>query len=367
MSVYGLIICSQDGAKGGNLLLLFVVSAYPPDQCGVGDYTKRVVSTLRAKSSEKIGVFGPKRSILGLPANPNWGLAALIRFVKVLHGQKVETIILEYPAANDRHSPVFLGIVALGRVFKRKVVIHLHEYTRVHILRKLMIRGLSVFAHSIIVTDIIQKDAIQGFFKGPIDIVPIASNIDDGEGSPTRNPLNGLNLAFFGFGRGDKGLNILLEAMRKVHDTMPITLTLIGNIPEQTEPWIKCTGYASSEDVKKYLTETDLAVFPYEDGLSERRGSFLAAMYLGVPCLVSRPTVPVSGLKDGVNVYYCDPDAQSFATAIDVILNKSTDERETVGENGKTWYENRRSWLEIARQIEAIANHDLNRKVANIL
>ena len=50
---------------------------------------------------------------------------------------------------------------------------------------------------------------------------------------------------------------------------------------------IRITGYLSNEDVIREMEKVDIAVLPFDDGLSLRRGSFLAFLGNGVPIVTT--------------------------------------------------------------------------------
>jgi len=74
------------------------------------------------------------------------------------------------------------------------------------------------------------------------------------------------------------------------------------------------TGYTPPEQVSANFLAADICVLPYRDGVSYRRGSFMAALAHGLPIVSTQPRVPIAGLVDGENILLIPPD-DPLATA----------------------------------------------------
>ena len=114
-----------------------------------------------------------------------------------------------------------------------------------------------------------------------------------------------LLLAFFGLISHSKGLDIVLDALEQL--PAHVRLILIGGeaaAPQdqayaeklrmriQSSPLqqrVYITGHCSAEDVSAHLLAADLAVLPFKDGASFRRGSLLAALAHGLPTITTQP------------------------------------------------------------------------------
>lgn len=88
--------------------------------------------------------------------------------------------------------------------------------------------------------------------------------------------LEGNVILFFGYIRGYKGLNVLLDGFAKMYDRMDATLLVVGEFYDKREPYdaqISRLGigdrvrivdeYVPNEDVEMYFKAADLVVLPY--------------------------------------------------------------------------------------------------------
>jgi glycosyltransferase involved in cell wall biosynthesis len=146
--------------------------------------------------------------------------------------------------------------------------------------------------------------------------VPIGSNVArqpprgyEREKFRAKLGLDSLAVAYFGLLNASKGLDVLLETFERIGQTLPAArLLLIGGGLGASDPTnretaariearlvglgdrVVRTGYVDDATVSAYLLAADVAVLPYADGASARRGSLLACAAHGLP-IVSTPPV----------------------------------------------------------------------------
>jgi hypothetical protein len=73
-------------------------------------------------------------------------------------------------------------------------------------------------------------------------------------------------------------------------------------LSHQLSERVEVTGPCSAADVSAHLLAADLAVLPFLDGASYRRGSLLAALAHGVPTITTAPqTLLIPPLLDGLH------------------------------------------------------------------
>lgn len=143
-------------------------------------------------------------------------------------------------------------------------------------------------------------------------------------------------LAYFGLISHSKGLDTVLDALEQL--PAQVRLVIIGGeaaAPQDQayaetlrmrirsgplQQRVYVTGHCSAEDVSAHLLAADLAVLPFKDGASFRRGSLLAALAHGLPTITTQPrAAPESGpqLVDGQNVVLIPADnAAALVAAI---------------------------------------------------
>ncbi len=141
-------------------------------------------------------------------------------------------------------------------------------------------------------------------------------------------------LVYFGFLNASKGGETLIRGLgRLIRRGYQCRLVMLGGQVSASDPTdraylkhveamidhlglddrVTWTGFVPEEEVSAYLLAADMAVLPYRDGASYRRGSLMAALAHGVPIVTTHPqtTQMVSGLprlEDGLNVRLVPPD-----------------------------------------------------------
>ena len=126
-------------------------------------------------------------------------------------------------------------------------------------------------------------------------MVPIASNISVAPASVT--PARRVGIVYFGLLAPDKGLEQFFDIVAPwMGGATPVTV--VGSVVPSHEGWLDGLkarhGHArfrqslGSDGVSAALRRATVAVLPYPDGISERRGSALAALAHGVQVVSTR-------------------------------------------------------------------------------
>ncbi len=126
-------------------------------------------------------------------------------------------------------------------------------------------------------------------------------------------------IGFFGFMNASKGIETLVDALAMlVQDKLDARLVLIGGGTTESDPatnvytqQIKAridaagltkravwTGFVSAAEVSAWLLACDAIALPFADGVSLRRGSFMAALAHGCAIVTTLPAVPIPELND---------------------------------------------------------------------
>ncbi len=170
-------------------------------------------------------------------------------------------------------------------------------------------------------------------------------------------------LLFFGFIRGYKGLDLLLQAMALPEvRTLGVKLIVAGEFyddPETYQQLIAGQGleeqivlrnaYIPNSEVGAYFGAADLVVQPYKT--ATQSGISQLAFHFGKPMVVTR----VGGLPEivqhGKEGYVVDVSPESIATAIaDFYHNQQQESMETAVKAGRSRF----SWENMVRGIEAL-------------
>ena len=247
--------------------ILVVVGSFPPEACGVGAYTARLVEAFTARG----------RSVQVSVGN-SWPIAAPASDGTITH--------LQYPSvgAGTSLSPVR----AFVRPTRGPKVLTLHEFTRSHILRKLASVALALAADAVVATSRREALAIRRWtcgLKRPV-VIPIGSNIPEAA-QRTRD----IDVVYFGLLGPGKGLELFLELVELAPAGW--VFAVVGEAPPQycsfakemagraSRLGVRWIGPQPDAEVARVLSSARFAYLPYPDGASERRGSLFAAMANG--------------------------------------------------------------------------------------
>jgi len=348
--------------------VLFVTGEYPPDIGGVGDYTARLRAALH-----ELGIDSEVLSGL------HWDARALLA---LLHrAPKTGIVHIQYqPAAFDLLGDVCLmpSLLRLARPAVR-VVTTLHDARVPYLfpfagpLRWQAVRLLAATSHAIIAAD--ERD-LHAVGRSELQ-VPIGSNVPcsppvDFDRAAFRARLglsqDSLLVVFFGLLNASKGLDDLLDGFERVAEIRPdARMLVLGGEVGTSDVTDRATaakllprlallgnklirpGYLEPCQLSAYLLAADVALLPYADGASPRRGSLLACAEHGLP-IVS--TLPASSAV-GEAVLAVPPGELAEA-----VLRISTDAalRERLRRAARELAEHSR-WRRIAEQHQALYRH----------
>lgn len=343
--------------------ILFVSGEYPPDAGGVGDYTARLAAALGALDpSLDLSVLTRDRPSTGVtPGGPTllgrvqrWDARTLGTIVRATPPNGM--VHLQYQAAAfSLRGEICLAPLALrARRPDARVVTTFHDarapylFPKAGRLRPLAVRLLARTSHAVIAAE--PADLAQ--LGGPSPRhhqVPIGSNVDCAppaayDRAAFRATLglagDGLAIAYFGFLNHSKGLDTLLDVFARVSASRPAArLLLLGGSASASDPTDRATadrvearlaplrgrihrpGYLQPADLSAYLLAADVALLPYADGASMRRGSLLACAVHGLPIVTTTPAGGARLLREVVLA--CTPgDAVCLA---EIVVRVATD------------------------------------------
>jgi glycosyltransferase involved in cell wall biosynthesis len=298
-------------------VILFVSGEYPPDVGGVGDYTAR----LRAALADR----GWPSRVLTRRQVTHWDARALLWLPRAARGARIVHIQFQ-AGAYDLLGDVCLMPLLVRRFLPgRRVVTTFHDtrvpylFPRAGRLRPGALQLLARSSDAIVATDGRDIRALGG--PSPRHHrVPIGSNVGcepprgyDRAAFRTHLGLtpDTLAIVYFGLLNSSKGLDLLLDAFDIVIGSRPDTrLLLIGGDVGASDPTDRATaaaiharfqrlgsrvlrtGWLPPADVSAHLLAGDVALLPYADGASARRGSLLACAEHGLPIVSTLPVGP---------------------------------------------------------------------------
>jgi glycosyltransferase involved in cell wall biosynthesis len=318
-------------------VITFISGEYPPDVGGVGDYTAHLREAV-AQRECRTGVVS--RRDVG-----HWNARALAWLVR--RAPREGIVHIQYQAA----AYDLLGDICLLPGLLRALRPGVRTLTTFHdlrvpylfpkagALRPAAIRLLARTSHASITADARDLAVLRGVARSAFH-VPIGPNVacappDGYERAAFRRSLglesDDLAVAYFGLLNASKGLDLLLASFERILVCRPrARLLLLGGAAGssdrtdlQTGSGLRSridrlgsaviqTGWLPSRELSAYLLAGDVALLPYADGASARRGSLLACAEHGLPIVSTRP----AGTEVASCVEAIDVNAVALAEAV---------------------------------------------------
>jgi glycosyltransferase involved in cell wall biosynthesis len=252
--------------------------------------------------------------------NGPWSMKSVLSIKRKTQQLQLDTIILQYsPASYDWRFRLLWAITP----FACNKITAFHtlwggEFDKIIGLLNLLGGNQIIATNSEIMT--ILENWVPGLLKKTIWI-PIGSNIAplSTEQKPTINevPL----ISFFGMMYPGKGLNLILDVLSQLKIIgCKFNFKFVGggmlghreyelhykNKIEKRElsDCIEHLGLISESEVSYWLNQSRFLFLPYERGLSDRRGSFMAGIAHQKAILTSPPIVEMRLLVNGDNVIW---------------------------------------------------------------
>ncbi len=252
-----------------------ITGSYPPQICGVGDYSENLGNAMQA-AGEQVVVFH----------RIDWSMGKLWKHLSDLRALEVDLYLMQYPTEGYGYS-IVPQLLMFGLLGRRRVVT-LHEY-----FRKSLKGKIAIYAFFLAGCDFVFTNELDARFarrwspwiRSP-RIIPIGSNIPW-----SARHASEFDLSYFGLIRPQKGIEEFLLRAREFKVQVPnARIALIGNVPRGYEDYAQEVFDQSSgsgfvvmtgldpKSVGTLLGKSKICFFPFADGLSERRGSVMAAM-----------------------------------------------------------------------------------------
>ncbi len=341
-----------------------VTAEYPPQQGGVGDYTRALAQALARQGASVVVLTTAGAAATDDAAEPvpverrvrGWGWRAWADLGRALRDLQPQVVNVQYQsAAYGLHPAINLWPRwAAGRV---PVVVTFHDlrvpylFPKAGPLRSRAVVEMARGAARAIVTNVEDHAALAPLLARPPALISIGSNIHptppEGYDRSRMRARMGAGqgetvLAYFGFLNESKGGEELIRALAALRGRgLPVWLWLIGGqvgasdptnqaylgrvrrlIAElAVEPFVRWTGFMTPAEVSAHLLAADLCVLPYRDGVSFRRGSLMAALVHGLPVVSTHPHLAPPELEEGENMALVPPgDALALAEQIAALI-----------------------------------------------
>lgn len=263
-----------------------ITGSFPPDVCGVGDYTFCLTNSLKTK--------GIKIEII---TNQSWRIANSGRICNNIKKVRPDIIHVQYPTIGYGS-----GLAPQALSLRFPCIVTLHEISLAHLLRRISLFPFSIRTKHIIFTSSFERNYALRYapwIKSFSSVIPIGSNISVGSNNLAKSNLK--EIVYFGLIRPNKGLEdvITLASLLK-NNSLNLVIRIIGSTDK------KCLDYLEKlkadsvdlpviwelglpmENIAELLSESVIGYVPYPDGASERRGSLLALLANGVATITTR-------------------------------------------------------------------------------
>ncbi len=263
---------------------IVMTGSLPPDVCGVGDYSEALIQSLLSEGL----------SVETYYAN-DWSLSTIFRHLSRLRRYGSGVLNIQYPTQGYGWSvvPVLLCLLIKPRIS----VVTLHEFSRRSFKAKCASYFFFLFANWFIFTTSFERDfccTIAPWIASRCSVIPLASNIPMRDGA-----VRDLDISYFGHIRPDKGIEEFIAIVESIRLKSTSNVNVIGQLVDGFEEYaekliaqLKVVGASivlnrSADEVSQLLSRTKVALLPFPDGVTLRRGTALAAMGNGA-LLVTR-------------------------------------------------------------------------------
>ena len=318
---------------------MFVTGSYPPDKCGVGDYTLQLADALAGLQGTQVSVLTScgysslkhDKAVVVRRSLPNWSLRSLLILIGEFRREQPDIVHVQYPTQGYGSAGLPWLVPFLAWLSGGRVVQTWHEGFRRSDFLKFLSMAL-IPGRTVVVRKVWSRQ-----FRFPFDLIarrrqPIfinsASTLPrshlDAEGVQKlrlRYAAEGRRLiVFFGFIHPLKRIELLFQ----IADPFTDHLIVIGNPGENSEyaarlealaqdtKWrghANIVGFIERDEAADILKAADALVLPLKAGGGEWNTAILAGIEQGTFVLTT--STSVTGYDPETNTYYAPVDGLS--------------------------------------------------------
>ncbi len=341
--------------------ILLVTGEYPPMQGGVGDYTKELGKAF-ADLDVEVHVLtqgsdgGGDEPGITVHRLHRWGWKALGAASSLVRRLSPDAVQIQYQAAAYGMHPSIHFLPRWLRLTTHTPIVSVtyHDllvpylFPKAGPLRWRAVLEMARSSHLAVTTNPADYRRLSSALPHVrVEEIPIGSNIHpsppDGFRREAWRIANDYTkhdclLVYFGFLNASKGGDVLVDALVRLRDRgCNVKLVMLGGRTGSSDPTneefarsvermmegrgvthlVRWTGFLPPEEVSAWLLSADVALLPYRDGVSFRRGSFMAMLAHGLPVVTTEPEVPHRELRHRENVVLVPRgDAEAAASAV---------------------------------------------------
>jgi glycosyltransferase involved in cell wall biosynthesis len=285
-----------------------------------------------------------------LPIAANWDWSTVRSVIREIRTGGYAIVHLQYTPELYGRTP-WIKLLPLRISLRKgpKVVTTPHTLVGGYPSAKLLAPALVGFSHRIICPNEEVYNLIARrlpWLRSRLRPIPIGSSISPSGGissgrarvrSELGVPEGVLLLAHFGFAYPGKGHETLIAASRRLREAgVAFHLLMIGGPwPENPEYYralqakcraegvdqqVRWLGHCSPTRVSELLAASDICLLPYDDGISLRRSTLLAAIAHHLPIVSTHSPRPSRWFRGGDNVVLVPPtDPSALAAAVETL------------------------------------------------
>ncbi|MCX7983461.1 MAG: glycosyltransferase [Bacteroidetes bacterium] len=343
--------------------IIQISSTVPPSMDGVGDAVVRlneiakshsigtvVITGVDEKSHDNVHCIVRKWTLFSFP----------YRYLLKLKSEE-DIILFHYPTAKYKKKVSFTFVPYIIRLLGFPLIFYLHEYVTYSTVGKIRTLIMLLPSNRILTSDSQNYSALRNKFcigkkterfSGIPNIVPTwdyqVSNIKNIVLKKTR-----LKVLYFGFLREGKGIVPFIELFENDTELSKyFSLCIVGGFRYldkekersvqtllENSKLVKFFGYIDKKDVCALYQDSHIALLPYEDGVSERRGSFLTAMAFGKIVVTTKPKYRIEGLYHRDNVWFIENSLPgNIREALFEILSLSNEQKNDIAQKARSWF-----------------------------
>jgi glycosyltransferase involved in cell wall biosynthesis len=384
-----------------------ITATFPPDACGVGDYTFQLCQALQ-RLGVQVDVVTSRRP--GPPAPPPGSIISSVRRITGRWNARSLIPLLRqirsggYRCVHIQYSPNFYGLLSFAihllpwvlMGFGGRTVVTFHEIYAPK-LGGFANRFFAVYDHikdtvlllgsaAAILTVPSRVDRLGRRFsrlRSRLYAIPVGTGVRVEEDAPdartTARADFGVQpeewlIGSFGSMHVDRRYDTLFRVVRRLLDRgCRLRVVLIGAYDAKhpyyrylkkciadldLEPYIIWTGFGPEAQVSRWLGMLDLYVMTDLRGASGRKSSLITALAHGLPVISTRGTDTTPEFVDGENILLVDPDDEdAFFRHIDRLLSDPS-ERNRMRTGARRLFVAHYAWESIAQQtLEVYHTH----------
>lgn len=294
--------------------ILYITGSFPRLGDGIGDAAGKLYDAIEDKNnielvtsnSDEIAKYVKEKQYSQVQLVNDWRYRTISNLIKRIIKENIDKVLIEYAGNGYKKDlaisflPLRIRILNLLSKKKKQCHLRLHEFSMCRPARKIFTYPLVWFCHHMDTPSYVDYKILRGKYGNRVAKSGIGSNFNWRESDKVfeKNSDDKIVLAFFGGIYPGKGIEKLLDIWGKLEKENPgiYEYQLLGGFPSgltnvfddyqlHVENLVKehglegkiiVSGFLPENEIEIWLDGVDIAVLPYEDGLTLRRGSFLA-------------------------------------------------------------------------------------------